>query len=183
MRDASRVGLQPLVSRDGVRHHREVFSGASSRGPSLLLACVVAVSLFLGLGVFRFLDAEWSPGPGWVRIGSIDDVRSRGVVSLPDVPAYVVVDPPRSPIALLALSTHLGERVIYCRSSGSFEDPAHGTKFDRLGHYEFGPAPRGLDRLGTLVQDGVLWVNPNDVTAGPPRGSGHLKPTGPFCSA
>ena len=31
----------------------------------------------------------------------------------------------------------------YCRSSGWFEDPAHGTKVDRLGHYEFGHAPRG----------------------------------------
>jgi hypothetical protein len=141
----------------------------------------VAVSLLLGLGAYRFLDAEWSPGPGWVRVGSIQDVRAQGVVSLPQVPAYVVVDPPRTPIALLARSTHLGERVIYCRSSGWFEDPAHGTKFDRLGDYGFDPAPRGLDRLAILAQNGVVWVNPNKVTLGPPRGS-HLKPTGPFCS-
>ena len=65
---------------------------------------------------------------------------------------------------------------------GWFEDPAHGTKFDRLGNYELGPAPRGLDRLATLVQDGVVWVNPNEVTLGPPRGSHDIKPTGPFCS-
>jgi cytochrome b6-f complex iron-sulfur subunit len=117
-----------------------------------------------------------------VRVGPIEDVRSQGVVPLPQVPANVVVDPPRSPIALLARSTHLGERVIYCRSSGWFEDPAHGTKFDRLGNYALGPAPRGLDRLPTLVQDGVLWVNPNTVTLGPPRGSHDITPTGPFCS-
>jgi Rieske Fe-S protein len=104
------------------------------------------------------------------------------VVSLPEVPAYVVVDPPGTPIALLALSTHLGEKVIYCRSSGWFEDPAHGTKFDRLGNYGLGPAPRGLDRLATLVQDGVVWVNPNEVTLGPPRGRHDIRPTGPFCS-
>ena len=155
---------------------------ASSRGRLFLFACVMAASLLLGLAVFRFLVAEWSPGPGWVRVGSIEDVRSQGVVSLPEVRAYVVVDPPRSPIALLAQSTHLGERVIYCRSSGWFEDPAHGTKFDRLGNYELGPAPRGLDRLATLVQDGVVWVNPNEITLGPPRGSHDLRPTGPFCS-
>jgi Rieske Fe-S protein len=151
-------------------------------GRSLVVACFLAVSLLLGLAAVRFLVAEWSPGAGWVRVGSIQDVRSQGVVSLPEVPAYVVVDPPRAPIALLALSTHLGERVIYCRSSGWFEDPAHGTKFDRLGNYELGPAPRGLDRLATLVQDGVVWVNPNEVTLGPPRGSQDIKPTGPFCS-
>jgi Rieske Fe-S protein len=156
--------------------------GASSRRGSLLVIGVVAVSLLLGLAIVRSLVAEPSPGAGWVRVGSIQDVRSRGVVSLPQVPAYVVVDPPRSPIALLARSTHLGERIIYCPSSGWFEDPAHGTKFDRLGNYELGPAPRGLDRLATLVQDGVVWVNPNEVTPGPPRGSHDVKPAGPFCS-
>ena len=156
--------------------------GASSRRRSLLVTFVVAVSLLLGLAVVRSLVAEPSPGAGWVRVGSIQDVRSQGVVSLPQAPAYVVVDPPRSPIAVLARSTHLGERIIYCPSSGWFEDPAHGTKFDRLGNYELGPAPRGLDRLATLVQDGVVWVNPNEVTLGPPRGSHDIKPTGPFCS-
>jgi len=156
--------------------------GASSRRGSLLAIGVVAVSLLLGLAVVRSLVAEPSPGAGWVRVGSIQDVRSQGVVPLPEVPAFVVVDPPRTPIALLARSTHLGERVIYCRSSGWFEDPAHGTKFDRLGNYELGPAPRGLDRLATLVQDGAVWVNPNEVTLGPPRGSHDIKPTGPFCS-
>jgi Rieske Fe-S protein len=148
----------------------------------LLVSCLLAVTLLLGLVVFRFLGAEWSPGPGWVRVGSIAHVRSQGVVSLPEIPAYVVVDPPKSPIALLARSTHLGEPLIYCRSSGWFEDPVHGTKFDRLGDYELGPAPRGLDRLATLVQDGVVWVNPNEVTPGPPRGTHDIKPTGPFCS-
>jgi hypothetical protein len=165
-----------------MRHHREVALGASSRGRSLLIACVVAVSILVGLAVVRFLTAEWSPGEGWVRVGSIQDVRSQRVVSLPKVPAYVVVAPPRTPIAFLARSTHLGEPIIYCRTSGWFEDPVHGTKFDRLGHYELGPSPRGLDRLATLVQDGVLWVNPNEVTPGPPRGSRGIEPTGPFCS-
>jgi Rieske Fe-S protein len=159
-----------------------VASVSISRGRSLLVICVLAVSLLLGLAAFKFLTAEWSPGAGWVRVGSIQEVRSQGVVLLPQVPAYVLVDPPPTPIALLGLSTHLGERVFYCRSSGWFEDPVHGTKFDRLGNYELGPAPRGLDRLAVLVQDGVVWVNPNRVTPGPPRGSQHLKPSGPFCS-
>jgi hypothetical protein len=49
-----------------------------------------------------------------------------------------------------------------------FEDPAHGTKFGRLGNNELGPAPRGLDHLATIVQDGIVWVNPKEVTPGPP---------------
>jgi hypothetical protein len=100
-----------LVPGDQVRHHQQVAPGPSSRRRSLLVTFVVAVSLLLGLAVVRSLVAERPPGAGWVRVGSIQDVRSRGVVALPQVPAYVVVDPPRTPIALLARSTHLGERV------------------------------------------------------------------------
>jgi hypothetical protein len=160
-----------------------VAPGLSSRRGSLLVIGVVAVSILLGLVVVRSLVPEDSPGPGWVRVGSVQEVRSQRVVSLPEVPAYVVVDPPRTPITLLARSTHLGEPIIYCQSSGWFEDPAHGTMFDRLGNYELGPAPRGLDRLATLVQGGVVWVNPSEVTLGPPRGPRDPQPDGPFCSA
>ena len=177
---ADQRGSPPLVPGDQGMHYREVALGTSWRRGSVL-GIGVAVSLLLGFLLLRLIVAENSPGPGWVRVGSIQDVRSQGVVSLPNVPAYVVVDPPGSPIALLARSTHLGERVIYCRSSGWFEDLAHGTLFDRLGHYGSGPAPRGLDRLATVVQDGVVWVNPNEVTPGPPRGSHDIKPTGEFC--
>lgn len=142
------------------------------------------MSLLLGLAVVRLLVAESSPGAGWVRVGSIEDVRSQGVVLLPEVPAYVVANPPQAPMALLARSPHLGERVTYCQSSTWFEDPRHGDKFDRLGNYILGPAPRGLDRLATLVQDGVVWVNPNETTLGPPRGSqgAYKPPAGPFCT-
>jgi hypothetical protein len=117
-----------------------------------------------------------------VRVGSVEDVRAEGVVFLPELRGYVIAEPPRTPITLLARSPHLGERIVYCRSSGWFEDPAHGAKFDRLGNYVLGPAPRGLDRLATIVRDGVVWVNPSEVTLGPPRGGHDTKPAGPFCS-
>jgi hypothetical protein len=140
------------------------------------------LAILVGLAIARFSTSDNSPGVGWVRVGSIQDLRSQGVVLLPEVPAYVVVQPPRTPMALLARSPHLGERVMYCPSSMWFEDPAHGDKFDRLGNYVLGPAPRGLDRLATLVQDGVVWVNPSEITLGPPRGPHDVKPAGPFCS-
>jgi nitrite reductase/ring-hydroxylating ferredoxin subunit len=143
----------------------------------------VALTLLVGLAVARLFPSESSPGEGWVRVASIEDVRSQGVVPLPEVPAYVVADPPRNPMALLARSPHLGERIVYCRSSGWFEDPAHGAKFDRLGNYVLGPADRGLDRLATLVEDGTVWVNPNAITLGSARGSYNGEPpAGPFCS-
>ena len=185
-RDArSRFGNVHLAHLgEQVRHHQQVTPGPPTRRRSLLVAFVLAVSLLLGLAVVRSLVAERSPGTGWVRVGSIQDVRSRGVVPLPEVPAYVVADPPESPLALLALSPHLGERVNYCRSSTWFEDPVHGAKFDRLGNYMVGPAPRGLDRLATIVQDDVVWVNPNEIELGPPRvlRGAYEPPAGPFCT-
>jgi hypothetical protein len=64
-----------------------------------------------------------------------------------------------------------------------FEEPAHGDKFDWLGNYVLGPAPRGLDELATVVQDGEVWVNPNEITLGSTRGSHDVKPpAGTFCS-
>jgi hypothetical protein len=150
----------------------------------LLLSTVAVLAVLIGVALARFLpESETSPGEGWVRIGSIQEVPAEGVMSLPEVPAYVVADPLRTPITLLARSPHLGERITYCRSAGWFEDRAHGAKFDRLGNYVLGPADRGLDRLATLVQDGVVWVNPNAITLGSPRGSYDGKPpAGPFCS-
>jgi hypothetical protein len=153
--------------------------------PSLLVSLVVLFGVLVSLAVARFVfsASDTSPGAGWVRVGSVQIVRAKGVVLLPEIPAYLVANPPRTPIAFLALSTHLGERIVYCQSSMWFEDPTHGTKFDRLGNYAAGPAPRGLDRVATLVLDGEVWVNPNEITAGAPRGAHPLNPpTGPFCS-
>jgi hypothetical protein len=147
-----------------------------------LLPAVAVLGALVGFALARLLWASETYGE-WVRVGSVQEVRAEGVTSLPEVPAYVVADPPRAPITLLARSPHLGERITYCQSSGWFEDPAHGAMFDRLGNYILGPAPRGLDRLETLVRDGVVWVNPNEVASGPPRGSGMFPgPAGPFCS-
>jgi len=83
----------------------------------------------ISLAVARFLfsGSDTSPGAGWVRVGSVQEVRAEGVVLLSELPAYVVANPPRSPITFLARSPHLGERIVYCPSSGWFEDPAHGT--------------------------------------------------------
>lgn len=167
-----------------VKHNQWVGTRRSPSPRGLLLISLAAVlGVVVGFAVARLTASDDAPGPGWVRVGSVQEIRTEGVVLLPDVPAYVVAEPPRTPIALLARSPHLGEQVMYCESSMWFEDPAHGDKFDRLGNYVLGPAPRGLDRLETLVQDGVVWVNPSGVMPGPPRGSyDGMPPAGPFCS-
>lgn len=150
------------------------------RGSLLILAGVLAVVVASAAGI-RFLLVDTGLGKDWVRVGDVEDIRARGVVSLPDLHAYVVADVTAKPITLLARSPQNGERVVYCRSSTWFEDPAHGSKFDHLGRYTLGPAPRGLARMATLVQDGVVWVDPHVISLGPPRGSHQFRPAGPFC--
>lgn len=48
-------------------------------------------------------------------------------------------------VALSARCTHLGCRTEHCGSSGLFECPCHGSKFNAVGEKVGGPAPRGLD--------------------------------------
>lgn len=42
---------------------------------------------------------------------------------------------------------HLGCAVPWCQSSQGFECPCHGSKYNFIGEYESGPAPRNMDRF------------------------------------
>jgi hypothetical protein len=156
----------------------------ASRRSRVATVALVAIGLVvLNVLVVRLAIRPDPPRPGWVNVGSVVDVRDRQVMFVPDLDAYVVADDAGAPVTLVARSPHLGARVVYCPSSRWFEDPRYGSKFDRLGRYALGPAPRGLDRLPTVVSDGLIWVDPNHVTLGPPREVHALgRPDGPFCS-
>ena len=78
---------------------------------------------------------------------------------------------------------HLGCRVPFCESSGRFECPCHGSKFDLGGEWIEGPAPRGMDRYDLRLENGVLIANTSKLQAGPDRGASEfLTPAkGPAC--
>ena len=79
---------------------------------------------------------------------------------------------------------HLGCTVIFCDSSGWFECPCHGSRFNSIGEYRFGPAPRGLDRIPVrTTADGQVVVDPRQRVLGPPRGASVVAspPQGPHC--
>ncbi len=50
-------------------------------------------------------------------------------------------------VALWQKCVHLGCAVPWCQSSQGFECPCHGSKYNFVGEYEAGPAPRNLDRF------------------------------------
>jgi cytochrome b6-f complex iron-sulfur subunit len=55
--------------------------------------------------------------------------------------------------ALYQRCVHLGCRVPWCATSQGFECPCHGSKYDYIGEYFAGPAPRNLDRFMVEVDD------------------------------
>ncbi len=56
-------------------------------------------------------------------------------------------------MAIWQRCVHLGCRVPWCQNSQGFECPCHGSKYNVLGEYESGPAPRNLDRFVVEVDE------------------------------
>lgn len=130
----------------------------------------------LGLGFLAFLWPRVTGGFGAdINAGPVADIESQvrtedgAVVPLfiPEARAYVVPAPVVSDqfqgrnveasgyMALYQRCVHLGCRVPWCASSQGFECPCHGSKYNELGEYFAGPAPRNLDRF-------VVQANPSN---------------------
>ncbi|MCA1823706.1 MAG: Rieske 2Fe-2S domain-containing protein [Frankia sp.] len=100
---------------------------------------------------------------------------------------------PDSAGGFLALSErcpHLGCRIPLCEASKWFECPCHGSRFNRVGEYQFGPAPQGLARVILAVErrlDGKdqLVLDTERTVPGADRGTatiGRDEPSGPHCN-
>jgi cytochrome b6-f complex iron-sulfur subunit len=74
-------------------------------------------------------------------------------------------------VALYQKCVHLGCRVPWCESSQWFECPCHGSKYNRVGEKQGGPAPRGLDRFPLEVTGGNIIVDTGNLQIGPPIGT------------
>lgn len=99
---------------------------------------------------------------------------------------------PDAAAGFLALSQrcpHLGCRIPLCESSQWFECPCHGSRFNRVGEYKYGPAPTGLARMALSTEkqlDGLtqLVVDTERPVTGAERGTLTIQedePTGPHC--
>jgi cytochrome b6-f complex iron-sulfur subunit len=61
-------------------------------------------------------------------------------------------------MALFQRCVHLGCRVPWCATSIGFECPCHGSKYNFVGEYFGGPAPRNLDRFEVELRDGDRFI-------------------------
>ena len=86
--------------------------------------------------------------------------------------------------ALYQKCPHLGCRVPSCESSQWFECPCHGSKYNQVGEKKAGPAPRGMDRFGVLLEGGRVIVDTSLPIQGPPIGTNTTgqEAEGPFCA-
>jgi hypothetical protein len=164
-----------------VAPERIVASGGAPKRRARVWLIALVIGMIVGAGVTGLLSADSRPGPGWHRIASMSELRNEEVLTVDGSGVILVLDR-GEPIALSALDGR-GQPVVYCETSGWFQDVNHGSQFDRLGHYALGPAPRGLDRFAVLVLGDDVFVDRTQVMKGAPRYQPEAgERVGPFCA-
>jgi cytochrome b6-f complex iron-sulfur subunit len=170
-----------------------------------LAAMSVAWMGIMGIEILAFLWPKISGGFGSdVDAGNVADLvpemtDAAGLVTpafIPDARAYVVPAPAEvNPqlvdqgivagglMALYQRCVHLGCRVPWCGDSQGFECPCHGSKYNSIGEYFAGPAPRNLDRFGVHVSDsGRLIIRTGTIVETPRAIAQSVSyPQGPSC--
>jgi len=142
-----------------------------------LVLSVVAV--FAAFGVLGAIGLATTTAPR--PLAPLSELRHERVMFFDDLDLYLVYFDDTI-LALDADAQHLGDDVVYCETSGWFESPAHGEKFDIRGYYVGGPAPRGLDRYFVEVRRGDIYVDVESQIEGPDRNEYlPLPPRGPLC--
>ena len=170
-----------------------------------LAAMSVAWFGIMGIEILAFLWPKISGGFGSdVDAGSAADLvpemtDTAGLVTpafIPDARAYVVPAPVEMSqqfagrdvaagglMALYQRCVHLGCRVPWCDDSQGFECPCHGSKYNSVGEYFAGPAPRNLDRFAVHVTDDGRLIIRTGVIVETPRANAQSVsyPQGPSC--
>jgi len=163
---------------------------------------------FLALQGVYYLAFFWPKLTGGfgsdVDAGSVEDITALTVnpdgsiapVFVPEARAYVVPAPDdlseqfdgrdvaaAGLMALFQRCVHLGCRVPWCATSIGFECPCHGSKYNSVGEYFAGPAPRNLDRFVVEVRDGDRFIIRTGTIIETPRAPRQsvAYPQGPSC--
>ena len=126
----------------------------------------------------KFVPAAQS----WVVPFDMADLAGSSFEATP----FVVAGGESDGVGLMALwqrCVHLGCRVPSCESSQGFECPCHGSKYNRSGEYEDGPAPRNLDRFSVSVNNaGELVIDTGTIVqTARSKNKTVAYPQGPFC--
>ena len=125
-----------------------------------------------------------SASGGTIDLGSPSTYKPGTATYVPEGRLFVANTGTRI-FALWQRCPHLGCRIPFCDSSGRFECPCHGSKYDIGGEWIEGPAPRGMDRFPVKLNpsSNTLVADTSTVITGPARGANrYLTPAkGPSC--
>lgn len=156
-----------------------------------------------GTAVLAFMWPNLRGGFGaQIAMGTQDDLlaeieANEGRFEFPEGRSLIVrYDPSQDPdgqyaeitgqtqiMALYQKCVHLGCKVPWCASAQWWECPCHGSKYNRWGEWQEGPAPRGLDRFAVQEVEGEIVVDTSTVVTGPARTASVLQQPaeGPHC--
>ncbi len=169
-----------------------------------LLASFGAFLALMGVDSLAFLWPKLSGGFGAdIDAGAVADLQAQSVtpdgsiipVFVPEARAYVVPAPTALSeqyegrgveaaglMALFQRCVHLGCRVPWCGPSQGFECPCHGSKYNAIGEYFAGPAPRNLDRFVVESVGGRFIIKTGTVIETPRAAILSINfPQGPSC--
>jgi cytochrome b6-f complex iron-sulfur subunit len=150
---------------------------------------------FMGIQALAWLGFLWPKVSGGfgakVDAGTIEDLKNQIIQAdgsvipafIPEARAYVLPFSESSAgdsqftdgstiadglVAVYQRCVHLGCRVPWCNSSQGFECPCHGSKYNMVGEYYAGPAPRNLDRFVVNVSPaGKLIIDTGTIIESP----------------
>ncbi len=170
-----------------------------TRRQFLTKALRVSFGAFVGIQAISWLGFFWPKVSGGfgakVDAGKVEDLKKQIVQSdgsvipafIPEARAYVLpfdssqaADSQFSDgatiadglVAIYQRCVHLGCRVPWCNSSQGFECPCHGSKYNLVGEYYAGPAPRNLDRFVVSVNAAGKFIIDTGSIIESPRASG-----------
>jgi cytochrome b6-f complex iron-sulfur subunit len=150
---------------------------------------------FMGIQALAWLGFLWPKVSGGfgskVDAGKIEDLKNQIIQAdgsvipafIPEARAYVLPFSESTAgdsqftdgstiadglVAVYQRCVHLGCRVPWCNSSQGFECPCHGSKYNMVGEYYAGPAPRNLDRFAVNVSSaGKLIIDTGTIIESP----------------
>jgi cytochrome b6-f complex iron-sulfur subunit len=181
--------------------------GGVSRRQFFNRAITATFGTFLAAQGLYYLAFFWPKLTGGfgadIDAGPVTDLQNQvftpqgGVLPLfiPEARAYVVPAPDElsaqfeaQPVvtdglmALYMRCVHLGCRVPWCAPSQGFECPCHGSRYNAIGQYFGGPAPRNLDRFAVENQGGRLIIRTGTIIQTPRAPELSVPyPQGPSC--
>ena len=150
---------------------------------------------FMGIQALAWLGFLWPKVSGGfgskVDAGKIEDLKNQIIQAdgsvipafIPEARAYVLPFSESTAgdsqftdgstiadglVAVYQRCVHLGCRVPWCNSSQGFECACHGSKYNMVGEYYAGPAPRNLDRFVVNVSSaGKLIIDTGTIIESP----------------